>query len=181
MLAFADKQTEERLRNPTAKQIPLPNFPTGPGLWLPTGINFYEERDYYSGYLLCTYDVEEHHYDQTNEPGWFEAAILQMRGRDCGQLARFKWVAIIICNRAEHKGASTFEQSHKVGAIFAMNEVCDLTRSPAGLVAAAKMDRHPFVYDPRHCRRANSSAGRSLNATPARAPEKVDDTGRSSA
>jgi hypothetical protein len=147
-LAFADKQAEERLRNPTSKQSVLPNFPTGPGLPLPTGINFYEDRDYYPGYLLCTYNVQEHHYDETNEPAWFEAAILQMRGTGCDRFARFKWVAIIISNRAEHKGASTFEQCHKVGAIFNIDGVCDLTRSPAGLVAVAKMDRHPFVYDP---------------------------------
>jgi hypothetical protein len=55
---------------------------------------------------------------------------------------------VIILNRGEYKGARTFEECHKVGAIFDINEVCDLARSPSGLMAAAKMDRHPFVYDP---------------------------------
>jgi hypothetical protein len=28
---------------------------------------------------LCLYEVEENHYDASNEPGWFESALLQMR------------------------------------------------------------------------------------------------------
>lgn len=146
-LAYAQKLSEERARNPPAKRVPLPNFRAGAGLPRPLGLNFYEERNEYPGYLLCSYDVEENHYDESNELGWFEAALLQMRGVGPDRFPPLKWVAVIICNRAEHSGVSTFEQSHKVGAIFNLNEVFDRASDPRRLAANATMDRHPFVYD----------------------------------
>ncbi len=62
-----------------------------------------------------------------------------------------------------------------------MNEVCDLTRSPAGLVAAAKMDRHPFVYDPAPLSPGEQQRWTIVERDARSRAEKVDDTGRSSA
>jgi len=147
-LAYTTKDYEEKLRNPLAKRVPLPNFPSGAGMPRPLGLNFYEERTAYPDYLLCIYDVEEHHYDQSDEAAWLKSALLQIRAHGRGSFPAFKWVAVVICNRAEHKGADTFEESHKVGEIFSSNEVFDRMRDAAQLVARARMDRHPFVYDP---------------------------------
>lgn len=125
----------------------LPNFHTGPGLWKPIGINFYEMHDRYPGYLLCTYDVSENHYDQSNESAWFEAALLQIRGSGPESFSPFKWVAIVIANAAEHKGESTFEQSFKVGAVFSDRDVFDPSGDLAPLIARVDKDRRPFAYD----------------------------------
>lgn len=148
-LARAKKEYEEANTNPTPREIPLPNFNAGPGLPRPMGTNAYETRKYYPGYLLCTYDVSENHYDQSNEPAWFEAALRQMRSYGSKRFPPFNWVAVVIKNDAEHKGASTFEQSHKVGAIFKARDVFDISQDPQRLIAQAKMDRHPFVLDPK--------------------------------
>jgi hypothetical protein len=48
---------------------------------------------------------------------------------------------------AEHKDVNTFEQSHKVGAIFRASDVFDSSRDLSQLVADAAKDRHPFKYD----------------------------------
>ncbi|HTS18260.1 MAG TPA: hypothetical protein VMP11_11850 [Verrucomicrobiae bacterium] len=127
----------------------LPNFVTGPGIPKPIGVNFYEMHDYYPSYLLCIYDVKENHYDQSNEPAWFKAALLQIRGSGFQSFSLFKWVAVIIKNDAEHTGESTFEQSFKVGATFSARDVFDPTCDLAPLIARAAMDRHPFMYDPK--------------------------------
>jgi hypothetical protein len=148
-LAQARKEYEEALTNPPPRQVPLPNFMAGPGLPPPIGLNFYETRKYYPGYLLCNYDVDEKHYDQENEPAWFKAALLQIRAYGPQRFPPIKWIAVVIKNDAEHKAASTFEQSHKVGAMFSANEVFDFSRDLSQLIARAAMDRHPFVYDPK--------------------------------
>jgi len=130
------------------KIVSLPNPPTGPGMPLPDYVNFYEISDRYPTYLLCTYKVNENHYDPSNEPGWFQAALLQIRGSGPGKFpSTLQSVAIIIANSAEWS-ASTFEQCHKVGAIFNLKDVFDPSRDPSQLVAQASMDHHPFVYDP---------------------------------
>jgi len=147
-LARAQQIRERQLHNPRPERQPLPNFVAGPGIPRPIGVNFYEESDEYPKYLLCRYDVEDQHYDRANEPAWFKAALLQIRGSGSDSFPPFERVAVIIRNRAEHKGRSTFEESHKVGAIFDIAAVFDRTRDPARLVAEAVMDRHPFVFDP---------------------------------
>jgi hypothetical protein len=57
----------------------LPNFETGPGRPLPILVNFYEVLDEYPAYLVCMYDIEESHYDPSNEPAWFKASLMQIR------------------------------------------------------------------------------------------------------
>jgi len=124
---------------------PLPNFVAGPGLPRPVGINFYTGDWHYSAYLVCEYPVSENHYDQSNEPAWFKAALLQIRATGRKRFPPFKWVAVVIGNDAE----KSFWQSFKVGAIFRMDEVFDLSTDLSQLVAQAKMDRQPFMYDPK--------------------------------
>ena len=144
-LDLADKLREQ---GESAPRIPLPNFVAGAGFPPPIGINFYEQRDYYPGFLLCTYDVEERRYDQSNEGGWFRAALLQIRGEGPDHFPPFKWVAVIIRNTEEQRRVG-FEQAHKVGAIFDLGKVFDPGVDPAQLVAQADLDRHPLRYDPR--------------------------------
>jgi hypothetical protein len=112
------------------------------------GVNFYQIDDRYPTYLLCMYDVEENHYDQVDEPGWFEKALQQIRSSGSQKVPPIKWIAVAIFNRAEHKGASTFEQSFKVGAIFSASDVFDQSRDPLQLVAQTELNRHPFKDDP---------------------------------
>jgi hypothetical protein len=129
---------------------PLPNFVAGPGLPPPMGINFYEmDIERYPAYLNCIYRISENHYDQSNEPVWFKAALLQVRGSGPGLFPPIKWIAVVIKNDAEHKDASTFERSFKVGAIFNARDVFDPSWDLMQLIARAAMDRHPFVYDPK--------------------------------
>jgi hypothetical protein len=141
------------------KIVGLPNFESGPHRPPPILQNFYEVLDEYPAYLVCIYDVDESYYDSSKEPSWFQASLLQIRnsGRrrfysvDRGRhsILPLKWVAVIIRNRAEHMGASTFEQSHKAGAIFNIDEVFDPSCNLSQLVVAVQMDRHPFVYNPK--------------------------------
>jgi len=147
-LAQAEREYEEALTNPPPREVPLPNFPAGPGLPQPLGLNFYERRKYYPGYLLCTYDVSENHYDQSNEPAWFKAALLQIRASGPEHFPPFDWVAIIMRNREEPSKVNTYELAHKVGAIFKASEVFDSSDDPGLLVAKAQMDRRPFKFDP---------------------------------
>jgi hypothetical protein len=146
-LAESKREYEEALSNHPPKEIPLPNFVQGPGILKPIGVNFYEDRKYYPGYLLCTYDVNQRIYNQTNEPAWLHAALTQIRRTGPRSFPPFKWVAVVIYNnRAD--GASTFEQLHKVGAIFKLSDVFDPPCDLSQLVAQAKLDRHPFSSDP---------------------------------
>lgn len=152
-MAYADKEYQEKLHHPELatnippSEWPFPNYQTGPGRPLPPCVNFYSMNDPYPAYLLCEYQVDEEHYNQSDEPKWFEASLEQIRGSGAKKFPPIKWIAVIIENRAGWTGASTFEQAHKVGAIFKASDVfspsCDLSQ----LVAHADMDRHPFKYD----------------------------------
>jgi len=142
-----DKDNEERLRNPHPSDWPFPNFQTGPGRPLPNYLNFYTMDDRYPAYLLCEYAVESKPYNQTNESGWFKAALEQIRNSGSQKFPPIKWIAVAVRNVAEHKDASTFEQSFKVGAIFNAGDVFDSSRDLSQLITDAQMDRHPFKYD----------------------------------
>jgi hypothetical protein len=146
-LAHAEKVREELLRNPVTNEVVLPNPPTGPGMPLPMGVNFYEVAPLYPDYLWCRYDVSENHYDPSNEPQWFESALLQIRDVGPRRFPPLKWIAVVVFNRAEHKGASTFAQCFKVGAVFKSEEVFGLGSDLRELIAKTEMDRHPFKYD----------------------------------
>jgi hypothetical protein len=147
MLAYSEMLYQKRLHEPPSNQIRLPNFETGPGRPLPDYVNFYTTDDRFPAYLLCEYPVEIMPYDQSNESDWFTAALEQIRGSGAKKFPPIKWVAVIIRNRAEHKGASTFEQSFKVGAIFNATNVFDGSTDLLQLVSHADKDRHPFKYD----------------------------------
>ena len=147
-LALSQKQFEEYNRNPPAPTINLPNFPAGPGSPNPIEMNLYEMRGEYTGYLLCTYDVQESLYDPNKEPGWFLSALGQIRDTGPEKFPAFKWVAVVIHNRAEQQGESTFEQSYKAGAIFSSTEVFDSSHDLSQMASQATVDHHPFVYDP---------------------------------
>ena len=152
-MAYSEKLYEEKsnhpelFTNPPPSEWPFPNYPAGPGNPLPPYVNFYSMNDPYPTYLLCEYQVDEKHYEQSDEPGWFKASLEQIRQSGPKKFPPIKWVAVMIENDAEWNGASTFEQAHKVGAIFKASDVfnpsCDLSQ----LVAHADMDRHPFKYD----------------------------------
>ena len=146
-LAYAAMIREKTLHNPPSNEVPLPNYQAGPLNPSPIHINFYGLAEHYPAYLLCAYDVDENHYDQANESRWFKAALSQIRNLGAQKFPPFRWVAIVIKNRAENKDASTFEQSFKVGAIFNASDLFDQSRDLQQLVAQAEMDRHPFKYD----------------------------------
>jgi hypothetical protein len=147
-LARADQLREEALRNSTTNELPLPNFSSGPGVPRPIGINFYEIDRHFPNYLLCSYDVYESHYDSTNEPEWFKAALLQIRGANKQSFPPIQWIAIAIVNIAEYKGASTFQQCFKAGAIFKADDVFSREHDLQHSIAQAEVDHHPFKYDP---------------------------------
>jgi hypothetical protein len=131
-----------------SSQFPLPNAEAYAHHPLPAYVNFYCINDHYPDYLLCQYDVDEKNYDQSKESAWFIESLKQIRHSGPTKFPRsIQWVAVIIKNRAEHKDASTFEQSHKVGAIFRASDVFDSSHNLSQLVASAVMDRHPFKYD----------------------------------
>jgi hypothetical protein len=113
----------------------------------PNYVNFYGINDHYPEYLLCEYPVDEKKYDQANEPKWFKAALKQIYHSGPTKFPPIKWVAVAVCNVAEHKDASTFEQSFKVGAIFKASDVFDSSSDLSQLVTHADMDRHPFFLD----------------------------------
>jgi hypothetical protein len=102
----------------------------------------------YPDYLQCQYDVDEKNYNQSDEPKWFTAALKQIRRSGPQEFPSLKWIAVIIVNRAGWNGASTFEQAHKVGAIFKASDVFDSSHDLSQLIAHADMDRHPFFLDP---------------------------------
>jgi hypothetical protein len=129
-------------------QFPLPNAEGYAGHPLPNYVNFYGLNDYYPNYLLCTYDVDEKDYHQSDESKWFKAALKQILRSGPKNFPPIEWIAVVIKNRAEHKDASTFEQSHKVGAIFRASDVFDSSHVLSQLIAGTVMDRHPFKYDP---------------------------------
>jgi hypothetical protein len=146
---YVAKQREDRIRGipPQPSQFPFPNVYGEPLHPSPCYVNFYGINDHYPDYLLCQYDVDEKSYDQSKEAGWFKAALEQLRLSGPTNFPPIKWVAVIIKNRSEHKGASTFVQSFKVGAIFKVSEVFDSSSDLSQLVAGVEMDRHPFSLD----------------------------------
>lgn len=152
-LAEGEREYEEKMRhpelltNPPPSEWPLPNYQTGPGRPLPNYLNFYTMDDHFPSYLLCEYAVEEKSYNQSNDPKWFKTALKQIRHSGSEKFPPIKWVAVCICNGAEHKDASTFEQSFKVGAIFKASDVFDSSHDLSQMISAAAMDRHPFKYD----------------------------------
>jgi hypothetical protein len=137
----------EFLKHPPLNEWPFPNYQAGPGRPLPDFVDFYSINDRYPEYLLCEYDVDKSRYLQADEPGWFKAGLGQIRSSGSRKFPPIKWVAVAIVNRAEHKGASTFEQSYKIAAVFKASDVFDSSRSLSELVAHAEMDRQPFMYD----------------------------------
>jgi hypothetical protein len=141
---------EDRIRGvplpPSAFSFPNPD--AGPHQPLPCYANLYGVNDQYPDYLECDYDVDETNYNQSKEPQWFIESLKQIRLFGPEKFPPIKWIAIIIGNRAEHKDANTFEQSHKVGAIFRARDVFDSSRDLPQIVANATMDQHPFFLDP---------------------------------
>jgi hypothetical protein len=127
---------------------------------MPILTNFYEVLTEYPAYLVCTYSVVDSQYNTRKEPAWFTESLLQIReaGRErfysvyrgLKSPLPLKWVAVVLVNDAEFHGVGTFEQIHKVGAIFNIDEVFVESSDLSQLVAAAQMDRHPFVYDPKN-------------------------------
>lgn len=142
-----NKEIDERLRKPRPSDWPFPNFETGPGLPIPGYVDFYTMDNRFPLYLLCEYPVKEESYDPAKELGWFKEALEQIRRSGPTKFPSIKWIAVIVRNRAEHKGINTFEQSFKVGAIFKAGDVFDSSHDLSQLVASAEMDRHPFKYD----------------------------------
>ena len=98
------KEARERNRIGRGLKIeqPQPNPICGPGRPVPDFVNYYEVHDDYPTYLLCTFRVNEQHYDPSNEPAWFKAALLQMRSSGPESFRpSLQWVAVIISNSAE--------------------------------------------------------------------------------
>lgn len=132
-------------RNPVSRPVvvPLPNVEGG----TPVGVNFYETEPRYPGYLLCTYGVVENNYDPNNENARFGQALSQIRSTGRDRFPPIRYIAIVIFNRAEHKGVETFETSFKAGAVFDANQVFDGPLSITDIASGAKIDRHPFRLD----------------------------------
>jgi hypothetical protein len=99
-LAYSEMVYQKNLHEPPKREVPLPNYPTGPLHPRPMGVNFYGIDNRYQSYLLCMYDVEEDHYDQTKEPRWFKVALKQIRDLGPQKFPPIKWVAVAIFNRA---------------------------------------------------------------------------------
>ncbi len=146
-LAASEKEYEARMHGapPRPSEFPFPNPPGEQPI--PNYINFYSINDRYPTYLLCEYRVDKREYDQLDEPKWFKAALKQIRQSGPKKFPPITWIAVIIINRAEWNGASTFEEAHKVGALFKASDVfspsCDLSQ----LISHADMVRNPFKYD----------------------------------
>ncbi|HTV40819.1 MAG TPA: hypothetical protein VMF08_09600 [Candidatus Sulfotelmatobacter sp.] len=147
--AYAAKQAEDRANGVPLppSQFPFPNYDAGPGRPVPPYVNFYSINDHYPDYLQCEYDVDVKNYSQSDEPGWFKTSLEKIRRLGPKKFPPIKWIAVIIVNRAEWHGSSTFEQAHKIGAIFKASDVFDSSRSLSKLIASATMDRHPFFLD----------------------------------
>jgi hypothetical protein len=148
-LAAAQKDLEARKQGAPwpPSMFPFPNTPE-PEQQIPDYLNFYSINDRYPMYLLCEYRVDKKVYDASEEAGWFKAALEQIRKSGPTKFPPIKWVAVIIVNRAEWNGVSTYEQAHKVGAIFKASDVFSPSCALSGLVSSANTERHPFKYDP---------------------------------
>jgi hypothetical protein len=128
-------------------EFPFPNVEGYALHPVPAYVNFYGINDRYPDYLLCEYDVDEKNYNQADETGWFNKALKQIRHFGPKKFPPLEWIAVVIDNRADWKGAGTFEQCYKVGAIFKASDVFDSSHKLSQLIADAGMDRHPFKYD----------------------------------
>jgi hypothetical protein len=148
-LAYAAKQREDRMRGVPLppSQFPFPNVEGRPLHPRPDYVNFYRMNDPYPDYLLCEYDIDAKTYNQSEEPKWFEEAIKQSRRSGSAKFPPIKWIAVIICNKAEWKDANTMDQVFRTGAIFKASDVFDSSRDVSQLIAHADMDRHPFFLD----------------------------------
>jgi RHS repeat-associated protein len=100
-----------------------------------------------SATFWANYPIQVAAYERSEESGWFTNALEQVRQLGIKRFPRITWVAICIRNRAEHKDASTFERSFKVGAIFRASDVFDPSFDLSELVVHTELDRHPFIYD----------------------------------
>jgi hypothetical protein len=58
------------------------------------------------------------------------------------------WIAVMLWNRAEHMGKSTFEESRKSSAIFRGSEVFDRSNALPGVIES-EINRQPFKYEER--------------------------------
>jgi hypothetical protein len=146
---YVAKQRADRIRGipPPPSQFPFPNVYGEPLHPRPNYVNFFRINDHYPNYLLCEYDVDEKNYSQSDEPKWFKAALKQARRSGPTKFPPIKWIAVAIRNVAEHKDASTFEKSFKVGALFKASDVFDSSRDLSQLIVHADRDRHPFFLD----------------------------------
>jgi hypothetical protein len=149
-LQSSAKEAEDRARGipPPPSQFPFPTYDAGPKRPYPVHVNLYSMYDQYPDYLQCQYEVDEKKYNQSDEPKWFKEALKQTRKSGSQKFPSLKWIAVIIVNRAEWTGESTFEQANKVGAIFKASDVFDSSKDLSQMIAAATMDRHPFFLDP---------------------------------
>lgn len=62
-------------------------------------------------------------------------------------LAEHQYLAVIVFNLPEHQGEQAFEQAHKIGAVFSMQDVLDNTKSADELVAKVNALDRPFLYE----------------------------------
>ena len=145
-IAALEADSLERLRHPKPSDWRLPNCEMGPGRPEQEYRNFYMMDDLFPDYLLCRYPVDESAYDPSQEPLWFKLALEQVRRLGPKKFPPIRWVAVCICNVAEHKDAATYEQSYKVGAVFKAPDVFSHRRSLRRIVGEGSVDRHPFQY-----------------------------------
>jgi hypothetical protein len=129
------------------RQAPLPNWDDTIGLPQPLGFNFYESNKRYPNYLLCTYEVGENHYDQSNEGGWFNSALTQIRAYGARRFPKVDWIVVVIRNVADHHGAGSFDQSYRAGAVFDAKNVFDRERDLSSDIPRAVVDRHPVEHE----------------------------------
>lgn len=147
-LAYGAMMREKAEHEPPSTEVPLPNFPTGPGAPVPLGRNFYEPDPLHPGYIVCIYSVYELHYDTSNEAEWFSEALMQIRNIGPAGFPPVKWFVIAIVNRAEWKDENTMESSHKAGLICPAKDVFDRELDIESLLSRSPIDRHPFSLGP---------------------------------
>jgi hypothetical protein len=149
-LQSSAKEAEDRAHGvpPPPSQFSFPNYDAGPKRPYPIHVNLYGINDHYPDYLQCDFEVDEESYNQSDESKWFKESLKQIRHSGPQKFPSLKWIAVIIVNRAGWSGESTFEQAHKVGAIFKASDVFDSSKDLSKMIAAATMDRHPFFLDP---------------------------------
>jgi hypothetical protein len=148
LLSRAARQYQDALQHPPANETQLPNYDAGLGHPKPLGRNFYEMYKHYPFYLLCTYDVYEHQYDQSDERKWMEQALLQVRSLGRERFPPVKWLAVVIFNRADATEGASFERPFRAGAIFKADDVFNPESNLLKLVADSAIERHLIEEDP---------------------------------